>query len=62
MRSAFLCPFVLHLDCNDLDPLVNPRAVEICNGVDESCDDADPCTENDTCFDGTCSGNPIPGC
>jgi len=62
VRPALLCPFVLHLDCNDLDPLINPRAVEICNGVDDNCDDlidvidydgdgfysgVSPCTGND---------------
>jgi len=27
-------------DCDDTDPLVHPSATEICNGVDDNCDDA----------------------
>jgi hypothetical protein len=26
------------LDCDDLDALVNPLAVEVCNGIDDNCD------------------------
>ena len=33
-------------DCDDTDPLVNPDAAEVCNGIDDNCDDfvddADP--------------------
>jgi hypothetical protein len=27
-------------DCDDADPLVNPLALEICNGIDDDCDNA----------------------
>jgi len=27
-------------DCNDLDPLVNPKAPEVCNGIDDDCNAA----------------------
>jgi hypothetical protein len=62
VRPALLCPFVLLLDCDDLNPDVHPRADEICNGIDDNCDtivdyvDADgdgffaddpPCTGDD---------------
>ncbi len=56
VRPALLCPFVLYLDCNDLDPLVNPRAVEICNGIDDNCDDLIDVIDDDG--DGFYSGVP----
>ncbi len=55
---ALLCPFVLFLDCNDLDPAVNPRATEICNGIDDNCDDLIDVIDDDG--DGYFSG--IPPC
>lgn len=40
------------LDCNDANPLVNPAAIESCNGMDDDCDglidDADPNVQGGT--------------
>ena len=36
-------------DCNDNDPLVNPQAVETCNGVDDNC--ADGVDEEGVCLE-----------
>ncbi len=53
------------LDCDDLDALVNPMAIEICNGIDDNCDlnidegfdvDGDGYT---TCQDDCDDNNPI---
>jgi len=56
VRPALLCPFVIYLDCNDLDPLVNPRAPELCNGIDDNCDDIIDVLDDDG--DGYYSGAP----
>ena len=56
--------FDASLDCNDADPTVHPEATEVCNGIDDDCndriDDADPALDtstastwyNDADFDG----------
>lgn len=47
--------FVLRDDCEDGDPLINPDAIERCNGLDDDCDDL-----LDEDFDGDRDG--FPGC
>jgi len=56
------------LDCDDANPAVHPGAIEVCNGVDDdcdeviddqpaadaSCDDGDVCT-TDVCHSGVCT-------
>ena len=58
-------------DCNDLEPLVNPGADEVCNGVDDDCsgevdDDTDPAswtaTWVDADGDGYGAGEPVSAC
>ena len=47
------------LDCNDLDPAVNPGATEVCNdGVDDDCDGTadDIDADGDGYFDAACLG------
>ncbi len=54
-------------DCDDIDPAVNPGAVEICNGADDDCDglldDADPDVADPYRFhadvDGDSFGDPL---
>jgi len=54
-------PGCLGDDCVDDDPLINPRAPEICDGDDNDCDgipDDDPADENEDCvseFPGVCA-------
>ncbi|MGD8377120.1 MAG: putative metal-binding motif-containing protein, partial [Acidobacteriota bacterium] len=43
MDGYFLCPEQgqgLEADCNDQNPLINPAATEICDGLDNDCDGA----------------------
>ena len=50
------------LDCDDLDPLVNPLAIELCNGSDDNCDGLLPPDEVDDDNDGWagCQGDCAP--
>jgi hypothetical protein len=54
-------------DCDDLDPDVNPDAVDLCNGVDDDCDpttaDANPgAWFLDADHDGAGGGQPVYAC
>lgn len=46
-------------DCNDKDPMINQKAKEICNGLDDNCnfdiDDVD--NDNDFFIDSSCGGD-----
>ncbi|MCB9593508.1 MAG: hypothetical protein H6719_12310 [Sandaracinaceae bacterium] len=44
------CPegTTINCDCNDNDPTINPRAVDVClDGVDQDCDGVDACCDAD---------------
>lgn len=48
-------------DCADLDPAVNPGAVEVCNGLDDNCDGAidgpaELCDDKNACTTDLCTG------
>ncbi len=56
---------LIDFDCDDGNPCTdNACESGVCTSQPGSnaCDDADECTENDTCLHGTCVGNPIPNC
>ena len=53
------------IDCDDGNVCTDDScALGICQNIDNaaSCDDAEDCTENDTCSAGACAGTQIPGC
>ena len=60
-----LAGFVLNdLDCDDADPLVNPSAMEICDGIDNDCngfadEDTGPATLTPGPSVVTCKGTPV---
>lgn len=56
VRPALFCPFLLLVDCDDLDPNVHPRGVEVCNGIDDNCDGIIDLIDDDG--DGYLSGTP----
>jgi Putative metal-binding motif len=56
VRPALLCPYVFYLDCDDTNRNVHPRAVELCNGIDDNCDTIIDYVDADG--DGYISGTP----
>jgi uncharacterized protein (TIGR03382 family) len=50
-------------DCNDANPCTDDDCDPVLGCVNpnntDPCDDSDPCTLNDTCANGTCSGDPL---
>lgn len=58
------------VDCNDSNPEINPGVSEVCDGVDNNCDNqidegcstctgsGDPCTINEDCCSNNCRGKP----
>lgn len=52
-------------DCDDGNMCTRDLCVDhVCQNAARAavCDDGDPCTAYDTCADGACAGQPIPGC
>jgi hypothetical protein len=47
-------------DCNDINPNVNPGEVEVCNGVDDDCNDFVDDSPSGT--GGSCGTNSVPPC
>ncbi len=50
------------IDCNDFNPCTkdscDPKKGCVHTPVDGTCDDGDPCTDNDRCVEGKCTGTP----
>jgi hypothetical protein len=61
-ESPFEGAVTVRGDCNDRQMLVNPDAVEVCNGVDDDCDPEtlevdSECADGLTCAGGSCVGD-----
>jgi len=56
----------LPLDCDDINACTadscDPMIGCVNEPVDGSCGDGDPCTMDDTCIEGVCTGTPDPAC